>query len=446
MRIKKGLSLNLKGKAPQECLSPLSQSSTYAVVPDDFPGLIMPKIIVRPGDTVKAGSPLMHYKGCEELVFTSPISGEVVAVNRGAKRKVLSIEVKPDGKQEYEEFQVGAGLKADELKSLLLKSGMWTLMRQRPFDRLANPNIAPRDIFVTANFTAPLAPDFGFLLKGREEDLQAGLSAMAKLTSGKVYLGVKAGSGLSFKDVEVVEVSGPHPAGLCGTLINKISPINKGETVWTLRATDLMVIGRFLRTGKVDYSRQIAVTGSDAAVHGYVTIMPGQRVEEAFNGKLCVKDAHERVIAGDVLSGRRVSAESPFFPQNCDQITVIPEGDDVDELFGWATPGFGKFSMSRSFFSWLSPKSKEYVLDARVKGGERAIIMSNEYDKVFPLDIYPEYLIKAIIAFDIPRMEALGIYEVAPEDFALCEFVDTSKIELQYLVREALDHLYKEIN
>ncbi|MDO4671764.1 MAG: Na(+)-translocating NADH-quinone reductase subunit A [Porphyromonadaceae bacterium] len=446
MRIKKGLSLNLKGKAPQECLSPLSQSSTYAVVPDDFPGLTMPKIMVRPGDQVKAGTPLMHYKGCEELVFTSPVSGEVTAVNRGAKRKVLSIEVKPDGKQDYEEFQIGKDLKAEELKQILLKSGMWTLLRQRPFDRLANPAIEPRDIFVTANFTAPLAAEFDYLVQGREDDLQVGLTALTKLTKGQVYFGIKSGSKISVKDVVTVEIEGPHPAGLCGTMINKLAPINKGETVWTLKATDVLVMGRFLRTGKVDYTRKIAVTGSDAAQHGYVDIMPGQKIEEAFGGKLCVKADHERVIAGDVLTGRRVSSESPFFPQGCDQITVIPEGDDVDEFFGWATPGFGKFSMSRTFFSWMCGKKKEYVMDARIKGGERAIIMSNEYDKVFPLDIFPEYLIKAIIAFDIPRMEALGIYEVAPEDFALCEFVDTSKIELQHLVREGLDHLYKEIN
>ncbi|KGN95348.1 Na(+)-translocating NADH-quinone reductase subunit A [Porphyromonas crevioricanis] len=447
MRIKKGLSLNLKGKAPEERLRPLSPSSTYAVVPDDYPGLL-PKLMVREGDRVLAGSPLMYHKGAEELVFTSPVSGEVLSINRGAKRKILSIEIKPDATIEYAPFDISraANLPADQLRNLLLSSGMWSLLRQRPFDRIADLRQTPRDIFVTAHFTAPLAPRCAYMLAGREAELQAGLSALAKLTQGKVYVAVEPGAFPNLKEVERVEVSGPHPAGLCGTLINKIAPVNKGEMVWTLKATDVAVIGRFLLTGKTDFSRPVALTGSDAAQHGYTELLPGCRVREVFADALCVRKEHERVICGDVLTGRKLDDSNPFFPQGCDQITVIPEGDDVNEFFGWATPGFGKLSHSRSFFSWMSPKSREYVVDARVKGGERAMIMSNEYDKVFALNILPEYLLKAIIAFDIPKMEDLGIYEVAPEDFALCEFVDTSKIEIQHIVRQGLDLLYKEIN
>ncbi|MDY6122226.1 MAG: Na(+)-translocating NADH-quinone reductase subunit A [Porphyromonas sp.] len=447
IRIKKGLCLNLKGKAPEERLSPLLPSSTYAVVPDDYTGLL-PKAIVHVGDRVLAGSPLMHHKGSEELLFTSPVSGEVVAINRGARRKILSIEIKPDTAIEYAAFETvhPEQATAEKLRELLLKSGMWSLLRERPFDRIADIRKPARDIFVTATFTAPLAPNCPYIATDRAADLQAGLTALSKLTTGKVHVGVAQGSFSQLKDVERVEVSGPHPAGLCGTLINKIAPINKGDVVWTLKATDAMVIGRFLLTGKVDYTRTIAITGSDALQRGYIDVLPGVRVAEAFKGKLTDHNEHKRVICGDVLTGRKVDDANPFFPQSCDQITVIPEGDDVDEFLGWATPGFGKLSNSRTFFSWLSPKKTEYVVDARLHGGKRPMIMSNEYDKVFALDILPEYLLKAMIAFDIPKMEDLGVYEVAPEDFALCEFVDTSKIEIQQIVRDALDMLYKEIN
>lgn len=327
-----------------------------------------------------------------------------------------------------------------------MESGLFAFFRQRPYDRIADPAIAPRDIFVTANFTAPLAPNFDFLVKGREAELQAALTALSKLTAGKVYLGVKPGSLAGVKDVERVEMGGVHPAGLVGTLINFTAPVNKDEVVWTLKATDLLVIGRFLLTGKVDYSRTIALTGSDSQKHGYIDVIPGARFSEVFPKGLAVKAEHERVIDGDVLTGRKVDENHLFVSYQTDQITVIPEGDDVHDMFGWALPGFGKFSMSRSFFSWLSPKSKEYTLDARLQGGHRAIIMSGEYDKVFPLDIYPEYLLKSIIAFNINDMEARGIYEVAPEDFALCEFVCTSKMPLQQIVRDGLDELYKEMN
>lgn len=447
IKTKKGLALNLKGKSLPEMLAEPAQSPTYAVVPDDFEGVI-PKVTARPGDKVRAGSALMHHKAYPEMKFTSPVSGEVIAVNRGAKRKVLSIEVKPDGLNEYESFPVGdpSALSAEQIKELLLSSGMWGFIKQRPYDIVATPDIAPRDIYITANFTAPLAPDFDFIIRGEERALQTAIDALAKLTAGKVYVGLKSGSALNLHNAEIVQMQGPHPAGNVGVLINHTKPINRGETVWTLKATDLIVIGRFLLTGKADFTRMIAMTGSDAAAHGYVRIMPGCNVFASFPGRLTIKESHERVIDGNVLTGKKLCEKEPFLSARCDQITVIPEGDDVDELFGWAAPRLDQYSMSRAYFSWLQGKNKEYVLDARIKGGERAMIMSNEYDRVFPMDIYPEYLLKAIIAFDIDKMEDLGIYEVAPEDFATCEFVDTSKIELQRIVREGLDMLYKEMN
>lgn len=445
--IKKGLTLNLKGKAPEKYLASSGRAKTYAIVPDDYVGLV-PKLAVQVGDRVQAGIPIVYHKASPALKLTSPVSGEVVAVNRGAKRKILSIEIKPDGQQEFKTFDV-QGLTSkgrEQILAALLESGLFAFFKQRPYDRIANPEVAPRDIFVTANFTAPLAPNFDFLVKGREAELQLALDALTKLTSGKVYLGVKPGSLSGVKVVERVEVSGPHPAGLVGTLINHIKPINKEEVVWTLKATDLLVIGRFLKTGQVNFSRTVALTGSDAKQHGYMELLPGARFSEAFPEGLAIKAEHERVIDGDVFTGVKVDADHEFISYQCDQITVIPEGDDVHDMFGWALPGFGKFSMSRSFFSWLTPKSKEYVLDARLQGGVRAMIMSGEYDKVFPLDIYPEFLLKSIIAFNITDMENRGIYEVAPEDFCVCEFVDTSKMPLQQIVRQGLDELYKEMN
>lgn len=442
MRIKKGLTLNLVGKAPEVELEPLAMSSTYAVSPDDFQGF-MPKLLVKVGDVVKQGEPIMYHKRSPEMKLTAPVSGEVVAVSRGAKRKILSVEIR---QMVGEEIVYKTPQTADEIRSALLESGMWALLRQRPYSIVPDPSVRPRDVFVTANFTAPLHPSFAQLSVGREKELQAALSALAKLTDGKVYVGVPAGELTELKDVERIEVSGPHPAGLVGTLINHIAPVNKNELVWTANASDLLTIGRFLLTGRVDYSRRIALAGSEAYERGFVQIVPGARISDVFASRLTNgNDEHKRVIAGDVLTGRRISDVSPFFPAGCDMITVIPEGDDVNEFVGWATPGFGKFSMNRSFFSWLTP-NKEYVFDARVKGGERAMIMSGEYQRVFAMDILAEYLLKAIIAFDITKMENLGIYEVAPEDFALCEFVDTSKIEIQRIVRQGLDELYKEMN
>lgn len=442
--VKKGLSLNLKGKAPEVSLGKAACGSTYAIVPADYVGLT-PKLLVREGDQVQVGSPILYHKASPDFKFTSPVSGEVVAINRGAKRKVLSVEVKPIGEPSYKVFSVDLSSR-EAILSLLLESGLFAFFRQRPYDRIADPSVAPRDIFVTANFTAPLAPSFKYLAKDSQAEIQTALTALSKLTDGKVYLGVEAGVLEGVTDVERIVVNGPHPAGLVGTLINYTKPINKDEVVWTLKATDLIVIGRLLRTGKVDYTRTIALTGSDSRELGYIEVLPGARFSEAFPSGLAQKSEHERIIDGDVLTGVQVNADHEFMSYQIDQITVIPEGDDVHDMFGWALPGFGKFSMSRSFFSWLAPKSKEYTLDARLQGGERAMIMSGEYDKVFPLDIYPEYLLKSIIAFNINDMEARGIYEVAPEDFALCEFVCTSKMPLQQIVRDGLDELYKEMN
>jgi len=327
----------------------------------------------------------------------------------------------------------------------LLEAGMWPFIKQRPYDRVADPNIAPRDIFVMAYNSAPLAPDFDFIVKGEEDMLQTGLDALAKLTAGNVYLGVKAGSALSkIKGVEIVELQGPHPVGNAGVIINKTKPVNKGETVWTLNAADVLFIGRLFKNWKADFSRVIALTGSEITDRGYAKAIAGCTVRSLVFGRASELKG-SRLISGNVLSGTQIEWDG-YISAYDNHITAIPEGNDVDEFLGWGTIGFGKYSVSRTFLSWMSSKNKEYDIDARIRGGKRAMIMSNEYDKVFPMDILPEYLLKAIITFDIDKMENLGIYEVAPEDFALCEFVDTSKIEIQQIVRQGLDLLYKEVN
>ena len=444
IKIKKGLDINLKGKASEVLLNG-GKSETYAIVPDFYSG-VLPKVVAKVGDKVKAGSVLMIDKNRPEIKFVSPVSGEVTAVNRGAKRKVLSIVVTPDAQIEYEEFgkKNVASLKGDEVKEAMLNAGMWPFVMQRPYDIVATPGETPRDIFVSAFYSAPLAPDFNYLVKGQEADFQTGLDALAKLTTGKVYVGIRKGSAVQqVKGVELVEIEGPHPAANASVLINHTKPINKGETVWTVDPANVIIIGRLFNKGIVDFSRKVVITGSETKEQGYVQAISGCTIKSLIGGRVAT-DAHIRIISGNVLTGTKVTMED-YLGAYDNQITVIPEGDETHEFLGFAMPRTDQYSMSHSYFSWLMGK-KEYVLDARIKGGKRAMIMSNEYDKVFPLDIYPEYLLKAIIAFDIDKMENLGIYEVAPEDFALCEFVDTSKIELQKIVRDGLTLLYKEMN
>lgn len=445
IKIKKGLDINLVSRAPKVDVS-TTMGSSFGVVPDNFHGIV-PRLSVKVGDRVLAGSPVIYHKAVPELVLTSPVSGEVVDVVRGAKRKILAVEIKADQTQEYRDFDVSKVTERsrEELLSLLLRSGLFALIKQRPYDIVADPTVAPRDIFVTAYYSAPLMPDALELLGEDKKHLQLAADVLKKLTTGNIYLGKKKGADLTLNGVNVYDVEGPHPAGNVGVLINHTRPINKGETVWTLSVSEMALIGRFLATGKVDYRRKIALAGSRLSTPGYTSVISGASVEDIINDKLDSNPSNKRIIDGDVLTGCQVTEEHKYLSPFSNIITVIPEGDDVDELFGWAVPGFNKFSASRTYPSFLQGK-RQYNIDARIRGGERAIIVSGEYDKVFPMDIYPEQLIKSIIAFDIDRMEELGIYEVAPEDFALCEFVCTSKLELQYIVRQGLDLLYKEMH
>ena len=423
IKLRKGLDINLKGKAAKEWLS-VKEPGFYSLVPDDFTG-VTPKVVVKEQEYVMAGGPLFIDKNHPELKFVSPVSGVVTSVERGAKRKVMNIVVEAAAEQDYEEFgkMDPAKMDGEQVKEALLNAGMFAFIRQRPYDVIANPAVKPKAIFVSAFDSSPLAPDFEFVLKGEETNFQTGLDALARMA--KTYLSISvdqtAPALTNAKNVTVTAFDGPHPAGNVGVQINHIDPIVKGETVWTLGAEAVIFIGRLMNTGRVDMTRTVALTGSEVQKPGYCKLKVGALLTNVFKGNVTTgKDL--RYISGNVLTGKQVSPK----------------------MLGWIKPRLNQFSTSHSYFSWLMGK-KEYVMDARVKGGERHMIMSNEYDRVFPMDIFPEYLVKAIIAGDIDRMEALGIYEVAPEDFALCEFVCSSKVEVQRIVRAGLDMLRAEM-
>lgn len=444
IKLRKGLDIRLKGSAVKELVS-VDAPKAYALVPDDFTG-VTPKVVVSEGQSVKAGEALFVDKKHPEVKFVSPVSGTVAAVNRGARRKVMSIVVTPDAKQEAVEFGVKSvhSLNGEQVKQALLESGLFAFLRQRPYDVVANPESRPKAIFVSAFDSKPLAPDFEYVIKGNEVDFQVGLSALAKMAP--TFLGVCGKQScpniVDAKNVEITVFKGKHPAGNVGVQINHVKPINKGDIVWTVGAEEVIFIGRLFNKGKVDFTRTIAVAGSQVTNPAYAKVILGAQIATLVNGRLktgCVN----RIINGNVLTGPVVTPEG-YLGAFSNMVTVIPDGSDKHEILGWAMPRFNEFSVSRAYFSFLFPK-KEYVLDARLKGEERHMINSNEYDKVFPMDIYPEYLVKAIIAGDIEKMEAAGIYEVAPEDFALCEFVDSSKLELQRIVREGLMKLRSEM-
>lgn len=440
IKLKKGLDINLKGKAAAS-VSAAAASKVYGLVPDAFWGM-KPKIVVKEGDQVKAGDALFVDKKHPELKFVSPVAGKVTLIERGERRKVLSVQVEAADTQEYVDFgkkQVSS-LSAEEVKNALLESGMFAFFIQRPYAVVANPDDMPKAIFISAFSDMPLAADTNVTLKGKEQDFQTGIDALAKIA--KVYVGVKNGSVVAgTKNATVTEFQGKCPAGNVGVQINNVCPINKGEVVWTIGAEETTFIGRLFNTGKADFTRTIAVAGSEIKQPEYKTVLVGARIGDIVAGNVAT-DKKVRLIDGNPLTGQQTT-ENDFLLAHSTEITAIPEGDQANELFGWIAPRLKEFSVSRSYFSWLMP-NKEYTLDARVKGGHRHMIFSGEYDSVFPMDIYPEQLVKAIIAGDIDRMEALGIYEVAPEDFAVAEFVDSSKVELQRIVREGLDLLRKE--
>lgn len=448
IKTKRGLDIQIGGKA-ENTISGLKISEVVAVIPDHYHG-ITPKVVVKEGDVVKAGTPLFYNKAVESMKFVSPVSGKVLAVNRGERRKVLSITIQRDEKTAYQEFSPKAvsQLSGDEIKSLLLATGLWVYVKQRPYDVIANPAVAPKAVFVSAFDSAPLAPDYEYVMASEMKEFQTGIDALAKMAGVKVNLGVKPGNTIfaSVQNADITVFDGPHPAGNVGVQINKINPVNKSEVVWTVGAEDVLFIGRLFSKGIVDLTRTVAITGPEVVKPQYIQTVAGSSVAPLLKGNVTMGVEH-RVISGNVLSGLQISANGNIDPY-ATQISVIKEGKDNHELVGWAMPRFNKFSASRLYFSRILQKvfgKKDFEYDARVLGGERAIIMSGEYDKVLPMDILPEFLFKAMITGNIDKMEALGAYEIAPEDVALCEFVCTSKLPLQQIVRESLDNMRKEL-
>lgn len=444
--LRKGLDINLQGKA-LETLTDAPLSEEYALSPLDFEG-VTPKLLVKVGDEVEAGTPLFFSKSDERILFTSPVSGKVAAVNRGEKRKVLSVTVTPDAKQRYAEFTRLDLKKAsrEQIVSLLLRSGLWPMILQRPYGIIADPSDTPKAIFISAFDSAPLAPDFNFVLKDEQANLQAGIDALCKLTSGKVHLSVRAkaeGRMTALKGVETHLFAGKHPAGNVGVQIHHVDPVNKGEIVWTVNIQDLAIIGRLMNEGRIDMTKIIAVAGSEIENPHYVRVISGARVDSILKGNVKPQREgdHVRLISGNVLTGVKTASDG-FIAFYANQITAIPEGDKF-ELLGWAMPRLNKFSVSRAYFSWLCPK-KAYNLDTNLNGGERPFVVTGLYERYLPMDIYPMYLLKACLAGDIDKMENLGIYEVVEEDFALCEFVDPSKIEIQQIIRDGINLMIKE--
>ena len=440
IKLRKGLDINLQGKAEEKRIE-LKSNGQYALVPDDFEGVV-PKVVVKEGDKVKAGDALFVNKQYPEVKFASPVSGTVREVVRGERRKVLCIRVEADAQQEQVDFGKKDVTKMDgkAVVDALLEAGIFGYINQLPYAVSTNPSQFPKAVFVSALRDMPLAADFEFEVKGQEGDFQTGLTALSKIA--KTYLGCGVHSSFeNYQNVEVTVFDGPCPAGNVGVQVNHLDPVNKGEVVWTVEPTVVLFIGRLFNTGKVNLRRTVALCGSEVKAPAYVDMLVGEELSTLLSNSYDA-DHHVRIINGNVLTGK-VTTKDGFLGAHTSEITVIPEGDDADEFAGWIMPRFKQFSVNRSYFSWLCGK-KKYALDARVKGGERHMIMSGEYDRVLPMDIYGEYLIKAIIAGDIDRQEALGIYEVSPEDFALAEFVDSSKLELQRIVREGLNILRKE--
>lgn len=442
INLRRGFDIKLEGAA-SKTLTDLAISAIVAVQPPDFPHII-PKLVVKPGDEVQAGAPLFHDKDHPELFFTAPVSGEVVEIVRGEKRRILEVRILADKKAASRAFQPinPSTLSRDQVVNRLLDSGAWVFIRQRPYSLIARPHESPKAIFVSGFDSAPLAPDLGFILEQSGSLFQAGLDALAKLTDGKVHLGLPINAPSVLQQAQGVTktiFNGPHPAGNVGVQIHHVDPINPQEVVWYVHAQDVVNIGRLFAEGVYRPERIVALTGSEATERGYFRTIQGVHLKDLLNNR--VKTDQVRLIQGHVLTGQQTSQDA-FLSAYTHQITAIPEGNH-HEFLGWLTPGFHKLSLSRTFFSWLN-KNKSYRLDTNLHGEERAFVVTGQYEQVLPMDILPTYLLKAILANDLEKMEQLGIYEVSEEDFALCEFVCTSKINVQKIISDGLEMIRKE--
>ena len=446
IRIKKGLDIKLNGAA-EETVEQAIISNYCTIRPEDFHGVI-PKLVAKEGTTVNAGGTLFFDKSQESVKFSSPVSGKIVEVVRGPKRRIDAIKIEASKLQVFEDygkFDIN-GANSEEIKVHLLASGCWPFVKQRPYDVIADPEKTPKAIFVSGYASAPLAANLDFTLKGKEAELQAAVSALGKLTEGQIHVSIGKNSNsplAGLNGVTLHSVSGPHPSGNVGTQINKIDPINKGEIVWTVNPQDLVIIGELLLTGKFNAQRVVALVGSSVDKPRYFKTIIGSEIATIIYDKGVSKDGNDRIISGNVLSGKQIEPDGSL-DYYSNTVSVIPEGDDY-EFFGWNKPIFNKLSTSRALtFSWLTP-NKKYDLNTNSNGEHRAFVTTGTYEKVFPLDIFPMQILKACMYKDLDEMEALGMYEVAPEDFALTEFVCVSKQPHQKIIRAGLDLMLKEI-
>ncbi len=446
IRIKKGLDIKLIGEAEKTSEKAIL-SNYFNLRPADFHSVI-PKLISRVGTKVKAGEAVFYDKNKEEVKFVSPVSGEILEISRGEKRKILSIKIQADKTQSYQENKVLnlKTVKSEDIKALLLSSGCWPFIKQRPYDVIANPDKSPKAIFISGYASAPLAADYNYALQGKETELQAAVTALGFLTTGSVHVCIGKNSNSPLKGLHGIslhQVSGPHPSGNVGTQINKIDPVNKGEVVWTINPQDLVIIGELLLTGKFNAERMVALVGSSIEKPRYFVTKLGCEIATLIYDHGIKKDANVRIISGNILSGNEIKPDG-YLDYYSNTVTVIPEGDDY-ELFGWTMPMFNKISTTRALtFSWMFP-NKKYDLNTNTNGEHRAFVVTGGYEEVFPLDIYPLQILKACMYNDLDEMEALGMYEVAPEDFALTEFICVSKQPHQDIIRKGLDVMLKEI-
>ena len=449
IRIRKGLNIPVQGDA-EKILQQSSRAASYAVSPSDFHGLT-PKLLVKEGDRVKAGTPLFFDKYNENILFTSPVSGVFSLLVRGEKRRILELRIEPDAEDDYVDFGQPdlSAMSRDDIISLLLKSGLWPTIMQRPYAIMAKPDVAPRSIHISCFNTAPLATDLDFVVQGQEASFQKGLDVLSRLTDGQVHLGVHqiettSAAFLQAKGVVVNHFEGPHPAGNVGIQIHHTQPINKGEVLWVLNVQDVIIIGRLFEKGILDARKVVALAGPEILNPRYYRVISGAQVSSMATGNVRVqKGVNHRYVSGNPLTGHKISSKG-YLGFYHDMVTVLPEGDQP-ELAGWIAPNFDKFSVSRTFLSFLMP-GKKYRHNTNIRSGERPFVVTGLYEKVLPMDILPMQLLKSIMINDIDMMEKLGIYEVAPEDFALCEYVCPSKIEIQTIIREGLDSMIREFS
>lgn len=448
INIRKGLNIRMIGEANKSLMASSFLIEDYAIKPIDF-YMLNPKMLVAVGDHVKAGDPLFYDKNDERIKITSPVSGKIEDIVRGEQRRILEVRIKADRELEYEKFpqENPLDLNAKAIIQRLLDSGLWAMVRQRPFNTIANPDQKPKAIVVSGFDTAPLAPDFDFIVHGLGKYFQTGLDALSKLTQGTVHLNLHeqyshSGVFTNAQNVQINYFKGVHPSGNVGIQMHHLNPVNKGEVFWHVNPQDVLIIGRLFLEGKYDANKIIALAGSMLKATGYHKVISGASIKQLVSGNILDgRQEKPRFISGNILTGRQVSVDGylGFYDH---MLSVIPEGDYF-EPFGWVMPGFKAFSLSRSFFSWMFPH-KKYDLDTNLHGGLRPFVVTGQFEKVLPMDIYPLHLIKACLIKDIDAMEKLGIYEVDPEDFALCEFVDTSKSDIQNIIREGLELIRKE--